>query len=535
MHIREHRSFSLRTSSVHIRDEDPKDVVKSSICGVMMGVLFMIIFAIIGIVGIFTNIEKESEYIWMLVALSLTYILFIPYFILILKDLKRISAELEKHQDESIVMNPFAFASGMNTINAITSNEKYNPFRLLNIQFSIISLILSAYLINSKIVIGSLLAIVNYIVAATILIYACRKCWLGCCNIRVVTKKPKRYIYQRYPSPREVQKTAFAFGILLLAFYVFKGILYIIFLFIQQEDYKFTQLTSLFYSFIICTQIVYVLYLIKKINITLHSKKYFRCYMTLFQSVYLSYTTQNCVLKGLYFFSLLCTYIAFFLEKPYKTIAKDSLFGIQQFCSYEHFIYLFTIMQLIYFFLFRSYCVNKEEEQIQIFDFNLAQPQEQRLQWVQNYQDYPLYKQKSLSNIYQIHDLEALQEIYDNIVFQNSQLELKVKPRSGQLISLLQWIEDKKFQFQLEGKKVDEDYFNNLKQFIEQNVGQRQDNPEKQKLDQDRMECAICLQNLDYKENITQLECHFTHRFHTECIERWILAVHKCPLCNQPT
>lgn len=97
MHIREHRSFSLRTSSIHIRDEDPKDVVKSSICGVMMGVLFMIIFAIIGIVGIFTNIEKETEYIWMLVVLSITYILFIPYFILILKDLKRISAELEKH------------------------------------------------------------------------------------------------------------------------------------------------------------------------------------------------------------------------------------------------------------------------------------------------------------------------------------------------------------------------------------------------------------------------------------------------------
>lgn len=97
MHIREHRSFSLRTSSMHIRDEDPKDVVKSSICGVMMGVLFMIIFAIIGIVGTFTSIGKDSDYIWMLVVLSFTYILFIPYFILILKDLRKISAELEKH------------------------------------------------------------------------------------------------------------------------------------------------------------------------------------------------------------------------------------------------------------------------------------------------------------------------------------------------------------------------------------------------------------------------------------------------------
>ena len=82
---------------MHVRDEDPKEVVKSSICGVMMGVLFMIIFAIIGMVGIFTSIGKDTEYIWMLAVLSMTYILFIPYFILILKDLKKISAELEKH------------------------------------------------------------------------------------------------------------------------------------------------------------------------------------------------------------------------------------------------------------------------------------------------------------------------------------------------------------------------------------------------------------------------------------------------------
>lgn len=59
MHIREHRSFSLRTPSLNVRDEDPKDVVKSSICGVMMGVLFMIVFTIIGIVGIFTNLYED--------------------------------------------------------------------------------------------------------------------------------------------------------------------------------------------------------------------------------------------------------------------------------------------------------------------------------------------------------------------------------------------------------------------------------------------------------------------------------------------
>lgn len=83
--------------------------------------------------------------------------------------------------------------SGMNIIVAITSNEKYNPFKLINIQFFLVSLILSAFLLNSRIVIGSLLAIVNYIIAGTIVIYCFRKCWLSCCNIRIFTKRPKRY------------------------------------------------------------------------------------------------------------------------------------------------------------------------------------------------------------------------------------------------------------------------------------------------------------------------------------------------------
>lgn len=96
-HIREHRPFSHRNISNHMRDEDPKDVVKGSICGIMMGVFFMIIFTIIGMVGIFTNINEEVEYIWKLVVLTFTYVIFIPYFILILLDLKRISTELEKH------------------------------------------------------------------------------------------------------------------------------------------------------------------------------------------------------------------------------------------------------------------------------------------------------------------------------------------------------------------------------------------------------------------------------------------------------
>ncbi|CAK60952.1 unnamed protein product (macronuclear) [Paramecium tetraurelia] len=534
MHIREHRSFSLRTPSIHIRDEDPKDVVKSSICGIMMGVLFMIIFAIIGMVGIFTNIDEEIEYIWMLVVLTFTYVLFIPYFILILQDLRRISSELEKHQDESIVMNPYAFASSMNTISAITNTEKYNLFRLLNVQFFIISLIISAFLINSEIVIGSLLAIVNYIVAATIIIYVCRRCWLGCCNIKIATKNPKRYHFYRYPSPNQVKDSAFAFAVALVTYYVCKLILYVIFLCLDQEDFQYTYLTSLFYAFIMIVQFAYVSYLIKRTLITQQSKKYFKCYMTLFQSLYLSQTTQNCVLKGLYFFSLLCTYIAFFLEKPYLTIKNSDLFGVQQFCSYEHFIYLFTLLQLIYFLLFRSYCVNKEEEQIQIFDFNQVQTQDNRLQWIQNQQDYPIYDNQEADFLYFIHDLEALQEIYDNLIFQSSQLELKMRPRNGQLINLTQWIEDKKFQLQVQGRGFDDEYFANLKSFIKQNIRSKRDAKDKQKQSIDRIECAICLQQLDTKQNITRLGCHSTHKFHTECIERWINAVHKCPLCNQP-
>ena len=48
------------------------------------------------------------------------------------------------------------------------------------------------------------MAIVNYIITAIIVIYVFRKCWLGCCNIRVVTKKPKRYQYYRYPCNQNI-------------------------------------------------------------------------------------------------------------------------------------------------------------------------------------------------------------------------------------------------------------------------------------------------------------------------------------------
>ncbi|CAD8112716.1 unnamed protein product [Paramecium sonneborni] len=535
MHMREHRSISLRIPSIHVRDEDPKDVVKSSICGIMMGVVFMIIFSIIGMVGIFINIDEEAEFVWMLGILTFTYVLFIPYLILILYDLRRISKELEQHQDESLVMNPYAFASSMNTIIAITSTEKYNPFRLLNVQFFIISLIISAFLINSNIVIGQLLAIITYIVAATILIYVCRRCWLGCCNIKIVNKKPKRYNFHRYPSPNHVKKSAFAFSVLLITYFICKLFLYVIFLCLEEELFQYTYLANIFYALIMIIQLTYVSFLIKRIIITQQYKKYFQCYMTLFQSLYLSYTTQNCVLKGLYFFSLFSTYIAFFLEKPYLTITYTDLFGIKQFFSYEHFIYLFTLLQLIYFFLFRSYCVNKEEEQIQIFDFNQVQTQDNRLQWIQNQQDYPIYDNKLSDYVYLISDLEALQEIYDNLIFQSNQLDLKIRPKNGQLINLAQWIENKKFQFQLQGRNLDDEYFQNLKSFIKENFGTKQkDTKEKQKQFIERQECAICLQNLDIKQNLTQLGCHETHKFHTLCIETWINAVQKCPLCNQP-
>ncbi|CAD8115845.1 unnamed protein product [Paramecium sonneborni] len=535
MHIREHRSFSVRTPSIHIRDEDPKDVVKSSICGIMMGVLFMIIFSIIGMVGIFINIEKELEYIWMMIILTFTYVLFIPYLILILQDLRKISRELEKHQDESVIMNPFAFTTSINIIVAVTNTEKYNPFKLLNIQFFIISLIISAFLIDSNILIGQLLSIINYIVAAILLIYTCRRCWLGCCQIKIINKNPKRYRFQSYSSPNQVKKSAFAFSVLLIIYFSCKLILYVIFLFLEEQHFHYTYLTSLFYAFIMIVQFSYVSYLIKIISITHQSKKYFKCYMTLFQSLYLSYTTQNCILKGLYFFSLLSTYIIFFIEKPYVTITDTDLFGIQQFCSYEHFIYLFTFLQLIYFFLFRSYCVNKEEEQIQIFDFTSVQTLDNRIQWIKNQQDYPIYDNQVSDFIYFINDLEALQEIYDNLIYQSSQLDQIIRPKKGQLINLNQWIENKKYQSQLQGRNQDEEYFKNLKSFIQENIGtKKKDIKEKQKQIIDILECAICLQNLDIKQNITQLGCHETHKFHTLCIERWINAVHKCPLCNQP-
>ena len=45
--------------------------------------------------------------------------------------------------------------------------------------------------------------------------------------------------------------------------------------------------------------------------------------------------------------------------------------------------------------------------------------------------------------------------------------------------------------------------------------------------------CMICLSDFVRGERISQLKCHSTHIFHSECINAWQLRNNECPLCRE--
>lgn len=49
-----------------------------------------------------------------------------------------------------------------------------------------------------------------------------------------------------------------------------------------------------------------------------------------------------------------------------------------------------------------------------------------------------------------------------------------------------------------------------------------------------RKKCIICYKTLKYYDKITTLDCHETHSFHTECIQKWFDYSNstRCPYCN---
>lgn len=44
---------------------------------------------------------------------------------------------------------------------------------------------------------------------------------------------------------------------------------------------------------------------------------------------------------------------------------------------------------------------------------------------------------------------------------------------------------------------------------------------------EEKKECVICLDEVETEWR--ELECH--HRYHTRCIEKWIIIRAKCPMC----
>ncbi|KAL4384199.1 hypothetical protein GQ457_15G027960 [Hibiscus cannabinus] len=42
--------------------------------------------------------------------------------------------------------------------------------------------------------------------------------------------------------------------------------------------------------------------------------------------------------------------------------------------------------------------------------------------------------------------------------------------------------------------------------------------------------CTICLEELEVGSEVSRMPC--CHRFHGECIEKWLKQSHSCPICR---
>ena len=46
------------------------------------------------------------------------------------------------------------------------------------------------------------------------------------------------------------------------------------------------------------------------------------------------------------------------------------------------------------------------------------------------------------------------------------------------------------------------------------------------------MLCSICLETISSSKEEEELECK--HKYHTKCIEQWLVRDSSCPLCRKP-
>ncbi|KAL1216638.1 putative E3 ubiquitin-protein ligase RHG1A [Cardamine amara subsp. amara] len=47
----------------------------------------------------------------------------------------------------------------------------------------------------------------------------------------------------------------------------------------------------------------------------------------------------------------------------------------------------------------------------------------------------------------------------------------------------------------------------------------------------EKEKCVICLSKLKGSEEASKLECG--HKFHFECIKKWLIVENMCPLCKE--
>jgi len=51
--------------------------------------------------------------------------------------------------------------------------------------------------------------------------------------------------------------------------------------------------------------------------------------------------------------------------------------------------------------------------------------------------------------------------------------------------------------------------------------------------DESNINCLICLEKIDYRNDIRFIQGCCKQVYHIECIQKWVLDNHKCPVCKE--
>ena len=68
-----------------------------------------------------------------------------------------------------------------------------------------------------------------------------------------------------------------------------------------------------------------------------------------------------------------------------------------------------------------------------------------------------------------------------------------------------------------------------VKKFLQNNIVKCDES----QINDETIECAICLENFTETDQINKLKCNDMHIFHHQCLLGWVEANDNCPMCRE--